>query len=330
MVGAGASSEFGLPLGSALAADIRNRLQSELSSDLGQERKLIDGALNLGLPAGSIPVGQSLDWREAARELAAGLISARSIDRLLDSRMNKPLVVALGKYAIAQVISEREARSWISVEAESSWNTLQIALTNANQSWLGSLFSLRQEGTRPADAGRIFSDTCFITFNYDRIIERYLKLAFQHVLSLPGATALALVDAIDIEHVYGSLGPVHAGPMNDAPFGLHPELVGNAVRSFRTFTEGVEEGILERIQAKISDADLIVFLGFSFDTLNLDALFGQKLDQRQMVVATTFGMGENEVTRARERMGASHKWLAMSMPCMSLIGSDEFRSVLLS
>jgi hypothetical protein len=164
VVGAGASSEFGLPLGSALAAEIRSRLQEELRADPSHPRPLFNGAMMIGDSR-----RMHGDYGEAARDLASGLVSARSVDRLLDSRSDRPLVGLMGKYAIARVIAEREAQTWLSMGIESDWDATQSAMTAAGQTWIGSLFSMLQEGVRPDDAETIFADVSFVTFNYDRL-----------------------------------------------------------------------------------------------------------------------------------------------------------------
>jgi hypothetical protein len=198
VVGAGASKDFGLPLGVELAASIRGSLHAELMMPSGQARLLIDTALLSGA---------SGDYAEAARDLCGGLVAARSIDRLLDSRKDRPLVVSLGKLGVVSAIAQCEAASDIGQAADSrDWPTVHTAMVQSNESWLARLFSLLQEGVPPSKASSIFESLGFVTFNYDRSIQRYLHLAFQQVMTKSFNEAAELVDAIPVIHVYGSLG----------------------------------------------------------------------------------------------------------------------------
>ena len=318
IVGAGASSEFGLPLGSALAGEIRGRLQDELRNGISSPRLLMDGA---------IASGTTGDWGQAAKELAGGLISARSIDRLLDSRSSNPLVVELGKFSIAQVIAERERNSHLSEDFYGDWDKTHAGLTAAATTWIGTLFSILQEGIRPQDAQKIFADTAFVTFNYDRVIERYFRRAFQHILSLPPKDAIAIADGIQVEHVYGSLGKLDSNLNPPASFGVTDKLVRHTVSSFRTFTEGGESGQLQVIRDVVKTAELIVFIGFAFDPLNLDALFDQQLSPGQKVCATTVALGDSELARVRSRLGLSGiNSMFANAHCADFIRSDGFRA----
>lgn len=317
VIGAGASSEFGLPLGQALANSIRGRLQEELRHGAAASRPILDGGMSSGLTG---------DWAVAARELAGGLVSARSIDRLIEARSDRPLVVALAKFAIAQTIAEGERNSILSPSIDRDWDKTHEAMTAAAQSYLGILFSQLQEGVKPKNSDEIFSDISFVTFNYDRIIERYLKLAFEHVIGLSDSEAIERVKRVSIEHVYGGLGDCIECEDSKVEFGVEDERVRDTVGSFKTFTDGIEMGQLDRIGDLVRESDKIVFLGFSFDPINLDYLIRGGLSPHQKICGTTLGMGENELVTVYQSLGIRTDQIYFAQQkCSDLLRSDLFR-----
>jgi hypothetical protein len=321
VVGAGASKEFGLPLGLELAATIRSRLAGELDSHSNLENSIISIAMQSEL---------SGDYGEAARDLCGGLVSARSIDRLLHSRQDRPLVMELGKCGIALILSEMEAGSPMgSVIDKNVWSTIQDALITVNRTWLAKLYSILHEGVIPAKAETVFENCSFINFNYDRCIQQYLTLAFQHTMSIRPEKVAELVAAIPCQHVYGSLGGLNVGINESMPFGPAPYFARRASQSIQTFTEGAADGTIHAVRALVSEAEVIVFLGFAFDPLNVEALFEDRLGQNQTMVATTFGMSEIEQEKLRAKLHSPGSNIhLLNMECTSLIDNDIFRSSL--
>jgi hypothetical protein len=340
IVGAGASKDFGMPLGIELAADIRSVLQSEIGKPYSSSNcRVMTSAGKSGLPG---------DLHVAALDLCGGLISARSIDRLLDSRKNRPLVVELGKCAIAESIGRKERQSPIGARADDGqWSSLQSALLDSNDSWLAQLFGFLHERTPPAKAERVFASCSFITFNYDRCIERYLQLAFQQSMNRSAEDATALVSAIPIVHVYGSLGDLPNNGEGGVPFGAQSGYIRTAATSIRTFTEGVLPDIIIKIYELIKKAELIVFLGFAFDPINVNVLFwGNSLDM-QTISGTRIGLSDSILSRAQSKilrdqiivdskgeavLGTPGKLKSLLHPvfCNELVNDDNFRDHLFS
>ena len=319
-MGAGASKDFGLPLGIELAASIRGSLHAELTMPAGQARPLIDTALLSGA---------SGDYGEAARDLCGGLISARSIDRLLDSRKDRPLVVSLGKLGVVSAIAQREAASYIGQAVDSrDWPMVHTAMVQSNESWLARLFSLLQEGVPPSKASSIFASFGFVTFNYDRSIQRYLHLAFQQVMTKSFKEAAELVDAIPIIHVYGSLGSLPSPQVQGVPFGPSGEYLQQSAASIRTFTEGAADGTMGHARSLIQTADLIVFLGFAFDPLNVDVLFERALHDEQSVIGTRLGLADSDAIRATNKIGKHLHTFTHQLRCNELILDERFKTAL--
>jgi SIR2-like domain len=328
IVGAGASTDFGLPIGSKLVDDIRARLEEELNAG--------------GRRAGSIlPLDINSDVRAAVEDLCGGLVSARSIDRLLDSRKDRPLVLTLGKRAIATLIGEAECSSTLAQRPDNEfdigesieWERIQAALLKSTESWLAHLFGLLCEGVPPADSEKVFEDCSFITFNYDRCIEQYLRMAFQQVMNRSAADAMELTNKIPIVHVYGSLGPLQDNTGNGILFGPMDHNVDESAGSIRTFTEGVQNETRDKARNLIKQAEHVVFLGFAFDPLNIEALFDQPLTIAQRISGTGYGLQPSDFTRIESHAAPHHGSLKKHLgqwKCSTLIAKDHFRENLLA
>jgi hypothetical protein len=232
---------------------------------------------------------------------------------------------------------------------------LQSALVEANESWLARLFGLLNEGIPPAEAERVFESCSFVTFNYDRCIERYLQLAFQQSMNRTAEDAAALVNAIPIVHVYGSLGRFadHNG-WGGVAFGPPSFQIKKAAASIKTFTEIVPTETVDRIGELIEQAELIVFLGFAFDPLNVNVLFRNRNLIRKKISGTCIGVGESVLAGAQanmfdknltviDKMTSSERvflrtWreagklksLLSSMVCNEFINNDRFKDLLFS
>lgn len=335
VVGAGASTDFGFPIGTELANNIRARLETELSR-VQESRPILDAAMEWSL---SVPHVSSIDFGTATRDLCAGLVSARSIDRLIDSRKDRLAVVNLGKCGIVAEVSRAEAASHLRELDQDTWDGRQLALRNAAPAWIARLFSTLHEGVAPVDAKSVFEGISFVTFNYDRCIERYLRLAFQHIMNLSAPDAATLVNAIPIVHVYGSLGDLPDEHGNGGVlFGPSKDFIKKSAGSIRTFTEGAEEGLLTMAQDLIKKSTNIVFLGFGFDHMNVAAIFDQPARANpaalspQRIIGTGMGVGlrEREFFRAKVTPKASRDFDEMfpKIKCADFIESDLFKHLL--
>jgi hypothetical protein len=335
IVGAGASTDFGLPLGGELAENIRARLETELSAPL-EPRPIFDAAIEQTL---AVPSEDSIDFGAAAKNLCGGLAGARSIDRLIDSRKGRLPLVNLGKCGIVTEISRAEAASHLRELDYDTWEGRQIAVRSTAKTWIAQLFSILHEGIAPEDAKSVFAGISFVTFNYDRCIEKYLRLAFQQVMSLSAAEATALVNAIPIVHVYGSLGDLPDEHGNGGVlFGPSKDFIKQSAGSIRTFTEGSEEGTLNRARELIENSTNIVILGFAFDPVNVAAIFNKPINNnpthlhRQRLVGTGMGIAakEREFFRATavQIKDLDFDRIFPTMKCADFIASDLFKNLL--
>ncbi len=330
VIGAGASTDFGLPIGSKLADDIRTRLEGEL-------------AKGSRLPGSILPLDITPEVRDAVEDLCGGLVLARSIDRLLDSRKDRPLVLEIGKREIATLIGEAEGEDeQATLEPEPvgsfyvggspEWFRTQDVLVKSKDSWLARLFDLLCEGVSPSDSEKVFENCSFITFNYDRCIEQYLRMAFQQVMNRSASDAIELTDQIPIVHIYGSLGPLPDNDGNGIPFAPPYDKIDESAASIRTFTEGLEDKTRDAARKLIKQAEHVVFLGFAFDPLNIQALFDQPLTPDQLVSGTGYGLNPSDFKRIETLVAPGRSDLKKHLgqwKCNTLIAKDHFRENLL-
>jgi hypothetical protein len=319
IVGAGASAEFGLPLGSALVDTIRDMAAAEVET--AEQRPLIGSAIRAGLTG---------DFDEAVRDIAGGMNVARSIDRFLHSRRDRPLVTAIGKSAIAGAIAQAEARTVLGSSDLRDWHAAQAAMSGLRGTWLSRLFALLQEGHSPEESSTILDDVSFITFNYDRVIEQYLLLAFQHSMAQSEASARRWVQEKLPIHIYGSLGTLFPSSESSMPFGLRedmiPTIVEKMAAGIRTFTESQDSNLLTQAHNLISQAECVVFLGFAFDPLNVAALFPMPLRSDQRFAGTQTGVGPAELDNLGVMIGGAGAENRMrDISCANYIASFDFR-----
>lgn len=317
IVGAGASVDFGIPLGSGLVDQIRIHLLESISNF--DPEGAIAQAMHSNLQG---------DYSESAREVAAGMTAARSIDRFLDSRQGKDLTTLVGKCAIAHRLLEAERISPLSDKGQDPWENAHLALYSSRNTWLHKTFSILHEGIKPEDALEVFKSVSFITFNYDRCIERYLRLAFEHSMNLTRTEALRAANSVPLVHVYGTLGPLEDGDNDGIPYGASPSQTLHSAQNIRTFTEGATPEIRGKAMQLIDQAEQIIFLGFAFDRMNVDALFRQSVEPKVEIKGTMYQLADSELEYFRKNVVPTGNQFLENQSCESYCSQARFRASL--
>lgn len=269
IIGAGASAELNFPTGTELLFHISQKLNFELDS-LGNVRgdQRLWSAVERRCQERS---GNIQDYLDAAAEIRSGLNLAQSIDNYVHTHANKPIFADLAKLSIALFILAAEETVIRNVPQKPL-----KAVTSKNDYWL-SVFSRHHfAGYKATDLDSLFENVAFISFNYDRCIERNLRICVANYFGLEDERAIEICSKIRIFYPYGSVGRLHPdGGTNSLQFGasISPDSLINAANSIRTFTEGVSDPDLSRKLPEILDwAKHIVFLGFGFIDLNMRLL----------------------------------------------------------
>lgn len=281
VIGAGASNEFGLPVGSQLAALIKaatRTLQRRSYDPTFADEDTIH------------PVLRAFDKAEQGMAFKAlttihqSIHTAVSIDALVD-RFDDPYVARAAKALIAVLILRAERTSTLS---KSTWDhftenpyivmkTTHAEVRNPDQTWMGQFFRILTDNVRdPEEIGKEISIICF---NYDRCIEYYLTKTISEAYQISRERALEIVERINIIHPYGSLGKlamsgqdIQEDRIAFGPDENFPVDYKDVSESIRTYTEQITDlGQVARIHDAMS-CNVLVFLGFGFNNQNMNLL----------------------------------------------------------
>lgn len=297
VVGAGASHEYGLALGmdlkEAVAADLK------FGFDL---YKQVSGSQQLIRILKQNFRHEAQQYIDIGRQLSATMSLHHSIDEALHYFSGNEKAVTLGKLAIANQLLSSERRSTLPNDDDPG--ALNIFVPSAAKEWLFHFLSMVVSGTQ-IEERPIFENVTIINFNYDRSIEHFLFYALQrNAACSEDATREALLQ-LNVIRPYGTLGLLpwqepnagigYGGPNSD-------NTILAASRTIRTFTEQfIDKELGERIVNALSEAKLVVFLGFGFHQQNMELLTTPGRAWNPLVLATSKGIdpaSHDEITRS--------------------------------
>ncbi|UPA25357.1 SIR2 family protein [Shinella oryzae] len=267
VVGAGASAEFGLPVGWKLLEKIRNnsrfQFQGTRASD-GNEKiiRTVYGRYNLDSY-------QHKKAFEALDDIHRGVETAGSIDEYINRYSDNSLIAEMGKLQIAYAILLAESQSAMMLPGVEPMNWHPLEGT-----WIAPFTRALFDGVRAKDVEEIGSNITIICFNYDRCIEHYLEHAIQRAYrDVDHVMAREIVNRMNIIHPYGSLGP-----LDDLPFGSPVETTNlyDVVENLITWSETIDDHLLiDSIREAVGEAKTLIFLGFAFANQNMKLLDAQ-------------------------------------------------------
>lgn len=300
VIGAGASAEFDLPVGTGLreqiikAATVDMRAMSEADEAIIQAvRRKSDSAKV---------------YYDALRVIASNLYMKNSIDVFLDHNRKIPGVVEAGKLLIACCIAraEQQSKLYKALDRERA----RLDLKALSKTWIEQFARILFDVEEPEMVGEQVSVVCF---NYDRCIELYLTLAITQ--TFPGVdfqTAQKIVDTMEIIHPYGTLGKLpaslHGYGDGLVPFG--PDIfetdLWTMTRDLKIFTEREhDEHTLKRIRSAVAYADNLIFMGFGFAPQNMELLDTSSLTNRaprKHIYVTGRGISEEDEQEVQRRI----------------------------
>jgi hypothetical protein len=304
VVGAGASNEVGMPLGSELALLITRALaikNNGYSDSWAGSEKLVSAFRQLG-------GGQLLNSTvQVLADIREGLELSPSIDSFIHMHRDRPEIAEYGKLAIADRILAAEEQSRLRVDRDNVNN--RIAFKNVEHTWFAQLRLLLTDGCHKDDLPARLQKVTIITFNYDRCIEHYLHGALAQLYRQKAEWATEVLKSLDIYHPYGSVGALPwSGEQPAVDFGLSPHQshLISLSQKLLTFSEGVsaDSGAVECIRNDLAHAERIAFLGFAYQSLNLDLLFDGRPntitgDRGRPIYGTAVGISEPSIERIR-------------------------------
>jgi hypothetical protein len=307
IVGAGASKDLGLPTGKELKTSIRDLLKRTrhgggTSLSITPPKSAVFDALQSDprFRGDSESLGQLLDLIASNMgDNSTSVGSATSIDAFLDNHRNDDRVVKIGKLAIADAIAVAEAKCIL--------GSPQVAgSASSNDYFLDAVLNLAVAGHTHDTVLESLKNLSFVTFNYDRCIERYADLwllkRFNGHLK-PDARKLNVV------HIYGSLADYNPGEKfsvqtseHKQRFWANPHLdIAPVADRLKIFTESIDNKIQSSIDAACAEAHIVIFLGFAFEKQNMDffrkSTWGWPVNEGPNigVFATTFGIRPTNV-----------------------------------
>lgn len=302
IIGAGASKEVNLPIGSELKQLIATALNiqytrgnSRISGD-----RVIAEALGLAAAAQNPPLRDINPYLDAGWLIRDAMPQAISIDHFLNDHRTDKKIELCGKLAISSTIltAERESSLFISLTQRHR----QLDFGRISNTWFNGLFQLLTENCRPDDLELRFASVAFIIFNYDRCVEHFLYYAFQNYYNLSPEKAASLLKHLKIYHPYGTIGSLPwQGSAKHVEFGadLGAHNLYACSGLLKTFTEGTDESSSDiiSIRESMSTSQRLVFLGFAFHRLNLNLLLPANTPRpnKRPVFATAHGLSASDV-----------------------------------
>jgi hypothetical protein len=306
VIGAGASAEYRLPLGSAL----RDRIASAVNYRYKEDGLLQNGdetllnAINRQFNSEKTTVDSYI---AAGRDLAASMSMHASIDEALQYWSNKPEAVQLGKIAIANEILGAESHSSLSKNRE----TGRVDVPQSGWIWPFLSMTLGSDLTRE-QAEQAFANVTLINFNYDRTVEQYLYWALQQYGRVSADVAANAVTSLKQIRPYGSIGNLPWQENPGPPFGESEEgdNLFSLAKSIRTYTEQQYEGTDQTIDQALDSARLVIFLGFGYHPQNMRLLKpipGKIYPQIHTVIATAMEVPSEDRHAIEEQLRATFK-----------------------
>ena len=308
VVGAGASKEFGLPLGSGLAASIVHNL-TVTTDRAGYGAHYVDRRTEDLLRHRYKGQPEGLDGAfEAGALIQKGILHAQSIDAFIDMHADKPGVATVGKLQIALEILRAEKNSELAVDRSNTLNRIEVGSDVVAGSWLRVFTEILLEKAKATDTSSIGRGVTIVCFNYDRCIEHYLIEAIEATLGLTYQEAHTIVYGMNIIHPYGSLGrlPSSRGGRDGIDFGADPDHgtdIWQIADGLSTFTEEMgDQDQVTKIRWAIGQAHMLVFLGFGFQIQNVQLLSPDAASAGARIsVGISTGIGIHDVAKREVR-----------------------------
>lgn len=266
IVGAGASKDYGLPLGGELASTIAADVKGlSLSIDRRRDTTLYDLLLNErgreALTGKYVPAGQ---------RLAAVISSSVSVDDALYRLSENPEAIELGKICIFRAVLKAEGESSLSFSPD----TGKMRPDAGMDGWIEQFFSMATEDCRLSEVPDAFDKVTFVNFNYDRCIEHYLYWSLQRIgISEGDAADTVRRLASSMIRPYGTLGSIIPRARDFLAFGADTRIdVASMLSRIRTYTESDALHDPAKLESALNDAAMFIFLGFGFHRQNMNLL----------------------------------------------------------
>ncbi|UPJ31019.1 hypothetical protein [Bradyrhizobium sp. CW1] len=268
VVGAGASVDFGFPLGATLASNIAEDVNFYFDHYKSSEPTRGDQSLYWLLRQKFQNDADKLNrYMQGGQLLASALTTAVSIDDALYRLDQWPEIVELGKACILKNLLKCEAGSELRLDPR----TGRTSPDAGKNGWIEQMFLMAISNLRRSEFREAFRNVTFVNFNYDRCIEHYVLGALQRQ-GLTEEDAAEIVGELNMIRPYGSLGSIVRGGKDYLPFGHRVTDVFSLTQRIRTYTESAALHDPDHVERVMAQATMTIFLGFGFHRQNMDLL----------------------------------------------------------
>lgn len=347
ILGAGASADMKLPIGTGLCTDIISALT------IGERgtRMFADDAMQVAFEAvmrehPREKQEEIIGKYDAARNLLrSGLQIAPSIDNFVHTHSGNSELVLLAKIAIARCILNAEKESHLAPKFDQQMQLKFHGTSNPlrfsdamKAGWYIPFMRMMIAGARRDAIEDLFQNVTFIIFNYDRCLEYFLMRCLTAYFSLDNATATKVISKARFIHPYGQVGFLHwQGQTPSVGFGTSD--AGDLLpvsQQIKTFTQAADSDVENKIKGVIRDSDVIVFMGFGFLEQSLELMSVTESKARR-VFLTTDGISSDdvpvihgEIAKMMNRQieeGKNDRLMIYNEPkkCVDLIQNHRFR-----
>lgn len=289
ILGAGASHDYGYPLGKGLKNDILRLSNISVTSEHELNKIKDRGAIRDG---DKVVEGREYDMQrflinncqfdyDYIKKFSIDFSNSpkTSIDTFLE---NRPEFLELGKILIAISIMQKEHDN---------------NFANKSHTWYYHLFNTISSSWESFDKNRL----SIITYNYDRSLEYFLVKSLMATYGKSYEDCIEKVEKIPIIHVHGKVGGYAwgVGARLYDNHGFAPSSIRDAANSLNIITEGINNEVYDKVRDVISASEVKYVLGFGFDDRNMTNIdFGQYADY---FYATRYGLSDLQLLEIRDK-----------------------------
>lgn len=281
VLGAGASSEAGLPVGRDLKAQIARLI--DIRYEDGFNRSSGSGEIDAAFRLRAQVEGRRdiNDYLKACWRIRDAMPQAISIDNYLDAHADDELTVVAGKLGIAQSILAAEKSSPLYVNRYEGREMIEFA--RLEDTWFNKFVQLLTENCRLDDLTDSLSRISVVSFNYDRCFEQFLYFAVRNYYRVEAKEAAEILSDLSVYHPYGRVGSLPwQREQTPIEFGSdpRPQNLLDISAQIRTFAEGTDPATsnIDLIRSSVVNCDRLIFLGFAFHPMNMNLLSSEGAD----------------------------------------------------
>jgi len=254
ILGAGASTHLGYPIGSTLRDEVCERA--------------LQGHVDAKIRA----VYEPAQIGEFGRRLARGAFG--SVDAFLEENRE---FLRLGRLLMADPLKRRE--------------NFERPFPPNKPDWYEYLFNCLA-GETPDELPQ--NELTVVTFNYDRSLEYYLHQSIIYRYNIDETTALDLLSSIPIIHLHGILGEYPKFPYSDSNRTKVLEEIASQIKVVHEIDDTGDGFCSDEFKAAhdaLVQSENIFFLGFGFNEDNvrrLNFFTPESTDKRNVLAATSY------------------------------------------